>query len=301
MKFLVVGHFAVDTFHLPGEKQKVQFGGIFHAVAALSSVAGAGDTITPVFGVNREQLADVVAELAKFKNVDSAGVFPSEEPTNTVHFNEGPGGKAVQCSPTIMRPIPFIAMKKFAGANGILINMASGADITLETLDYLRLEARGSGTILFDFHNLTLGLNGKRERVRRPLDTWRRWAFMNDIVQLNEDELNGLPIEKLREEQTVGHLMTLGVKHVIVTRGKNGATVYSSEHKHVHRDDVPGVAGVTGDSVPGCGDAFGAAMLAKYVETRDAVQSATFANTVAAAKAAGRDPFPVQSLKESRP
>jgi sugar/nucleoside kinase (ribokinase family) len=300
MKFLVVGHFAIDIVHLPDGKERAQFGGIFNSVAALSSAVKPSDTIVPVFGVNRDQFSGVVAELGKLQNVDPAAVYASDEPTNTVHVTGGEGGAATLCSPTIMQPIPFAAMKKFVGANAILINMASGSDITLETMDHIRLEARGSGTILFDFHNLTLGVNSKRERVRQPLDTWRRWAFMNDIVQLNEEEIGGLAIETLTEEQTVGHLMTLGVKHVVVTRGQNGAAVYSSEHKHVHRNDIPGLPGSGDESAVGSGDVFGAAMLAKYAETRDAVQSATFANATAAAKVSGGNGARVEQMKGSR-
>ncbi len=289
MKFLVVGHFAIDVFH--AEADRAQFGGVFNSVATLSSVVKSPDTIIPVFGVHRDHFPEVMEALEKLDHVDPSAVFQSDEPTNMVHFMAGTG---TVCSPTIMQPIPFAAMKKFVGANAILINMTSGSDITLETMDHIRLEARGSGAILFDFHNLTLGINEKRERTRQPLDTWRRWAFMNDIVQLNEAEIGGLAVEKLTEEQTVGHLMTLGVKHVVVTRGKNGVTVYTSEHKHVHRNDIPGIPGVVSEHVVGSGDAFGAAMLAKYAETRDALQSATFANAAAAAMVSGRNGAPIQ-------
>jgi sugar/nucleoside kinase (ribokinase family) len=301
MKFLVVGHFAVDVIHQPEGKEDEQYGGIYHAVAALSALSTGNDRILPVFGVNREQHGEIIAALERLPNVDPAGVYPSDEPTHRVHTTPDANGSVTLCAQDIMKPISFEVLRKYLSVDGVLVNMISGFDISLETLDHLRMEIRGERIpLLFDYHNLTRGLTARHERFRRPLENWRRWAFMADIVQLNQEEIAGLPVEKLSEQQTVGHLLTLGVRGVAVTRGSNGATLFHSEHKHVHRTDIPGVpAANPAPGIIGCGDVFGAAMLAKYVRTGDLVTSAEFANSVAAARAAGRDYDHFASLREA--
>jgi len=67
--------------------------------------------------------------------------------------------------------------------------MLSGKDITVETIDEIRLEVRGKKIpIHLDMHCLTIGVNDDGTRVRNPMADWRRWCFMIDSVQMNEEE-----------------------------------------------------------------------------------------------------------------
>jgi sugar/nucleoside kinase (ribokinase family) len=301
MKFLVVGHFAIDVIHRPDGKEDEQYGGIYNAIATLSSLSNGNDRILPVFGVHRDEHSAIVAALERLRNVDPAGVFPTDEPTHRIHTSAGADGSVTVCAQDIMKSIPFESLQKYFSVDGILVNMISGFDVSLETLDNLRMEIRGDKIpLLFDYHNLTRGLTAKHERYRRPLEDWRRWAFMVDIVQLNEEEIAGMTLEKLPEEQAVGHLLTLGVKGVAVTRGSNGATLFHSEHKHVHRSDIAGVPANPDAGVIGCGDVFGAAMLFRYVRSGDLIQSAEFANAVASARAAGKEYDQIATLREKK-
>jgi len=172
-------------------------------------------------------------------------------------------------------PIPFSRIKPHLGADGILLNMVSGNDITLDTLDELRMAVRPRAVpIHFDYHNLTLGSGEGGKRQRRPLEEWRRWAFMLDTVQLNEEEIAGLTIERMTEQQTAGHLLTLGVKGVLVTKRERGVTVYRNERKHVMRQDIAVNDGT--DLIPsvGHGDVFGASFLYHYLSLADLLASA---------------------------
>jgi sugar/nucleoside kinase (ribokinase family) len=283
MKFLVVGHFCFDVLH-PGDGTEVErYGGIYNAVAALATLVEQSDAVSPVFGVNRGDYQRVVEHLHEIPNVDTSGIFKFEEPTNRVHVYLNKQEQVV-CSKDIARPIPYEKIRRHLSVDGVLVNMVSGFDITLETLDHIRLAIRSHNIPLhFDYHNLTLGVNEHHERFRRPLDDWRRWAFMDDTVQLNEEEIGGLTVERSSEKQTVGHLLTLGVKGVVVTRGEGGATLYYDEHKKVIRKDVDGIKSESSGSHSGSGDMFGAAFLFKYLKGKDLQAAAEFANGFAAA------------------
>jgi sugar/nucleoside kinase (ribokinase family) len=183
--------------------------------------------------------------------------------------------------------IPFERIKKFLGADSIIVNMASGFDITLETLDVIRMEVRPRSTpIHFDYHNLSMGVSGESERFRRPIPDWRRWAFMNASVQLNEAEALGLALEKLTEPQIVGHFLTLGVHGVLITRGAGGSSVFTSEHKKVLRRDFLAEGSASGHDMTGLGDIFGAAFAFQYAQKADMVAAAEFANLFAGMAAA---------------
>jgi sugar/nucleoside kinase (ribokinase family) len=223
-----------------------------------------------------------MAELERLPAVETSGIYVSEEPTNTVHYYRD-GQTIAECPREIAQPISFERIRRNLGVDGILVNMVSGFDMTIETLDQIRMAVRGSTIPMhFDYHNLTLGIGPDHRRYRRPIPEWRRWAFMMDIVQLNEIEVAGLTMEDLPEDKTVGHLLTLGVKGVVVTRGQRGGTVYHNEHKCVVREDVAGVA-VDGDTdAVGSGDVFGAAFHYRYVKTPELLAAAELANRAAA-------------------
>jgi len=291
MKLLVLGHLCVDGVHRGGKLIRERWGGIANAVAALGGLASPGDTIVPVCGVGGTEREAFLGWLGGFSAVDPAGVFPLEGPTNRIDLYEGPGAKDVACAQSVAPPVPYERIRKHLTADGILINMFSGADITIETLDQIRMEIRSRETpVHFDYHNLTTGISPERERVRRPLEDWRRWAFMLHSVQMNEEEAAGLALDRLTEDQLTGHLLTLGTGGVLITRGARGATLFTSEHKKIIRQDVPCAPVAGADTVIGLGDVFGAAFIHRYLATRDMGLAAAFAAGTAAAAAQAPDP-----------
>ncbi len=285
MKFLVVGHLCLDVIH-PIEGPEVEsYGGIYYSVGTLAALLDKSDRVFPVFGVNRDDYQVLIDHLSQFPNIDTSGIFKFDEPTNAVHLYYRDVQARIECSKDIARPIPFEEIRPHLSVDGVLVNMISGFDVEVETLDLMRMAVRSQNIpIHFDYHSLTLGIDEKYERFRRPVEDWRRWAFMIDAVQLNEEEIAGLSVEKLTEQQTVGHLLTLSTKGVLVTRGERGASLFCNDHKHVVRKDIVGVNVERARDTTGCGDVFGAAFLYHYVKTGDLLASTEFANRVAASK-----------------
>jgi sugar/nucleoside kinase (ribokinase family) len=108
---------------------------------------------------------------------------------------------------------------------------------------------------------------------------------MIHAAQVNEEEAAILTSDKLDEESLAKHTLALNTGVLLVTRGERGCTAFIDDHKHIRRVDEPGIP-VEGTSDPtGCGDVFGAAYCAHYVNTKDAVSSAAFANKIASLNA----------------
>jgi sugar/nucleoside kinase (ribokinase family) len=276
MRLLVLGHLSLDVFHPAQGNEVEEAGGIFRAVAALSSLCGKNDRIVPVAGVGTKEYAQWLARFEALPGVDTDGIYRHNVPVHKVHYYFREPQEFVECAKELAPPIPFPRIKPHLDVDGVLINMASGVDIALETLDEIRMAVRTEGVpIHLDYHNLTTGVNDRFERVRRPLVEWRRWAFMLETVQCNEEEIAGLTLEGLPESSTVGHMMTLGVKGVLVTRGAHGVTVYTSQHKKLLREDVPVPEVSTNGSAIGFGDVFGAAFWFHYRKSRDLLGSVT--------------------------
>src|SRR5512140_3553434 len=183
MKFLLLGHFCFDVSHPHHGAEQVRYGGIYHALATMASIMEKGDTAIPVFGLGKGEYDQVIDNLSRLPNVSTEGIFKLQGPANRVHFYASPDHPPVECSIDIAPPIPYEKIRRYLSVNGVLINMASGMDVTLETLDHIRMAIRDHKISLhFDYHNLTLGIGEEHQRYRRPVEDWRRWAFMTDTV-----------------------------------------------------------------------------------------------------------------------
>ncbi|MCX6143483.1 MAG: carbohydrate kinase family protein [Ignavibacteriales bacterium] len=301
-KVTVIGHLARDVYHLMNDdKEEVveTLGGIFYSLAALSFSLAPEDKIFPVFGIHEDEYDKIIELLQHLGNVDPKGVYRTKEKTNEVHFFSNPAGGRTECSKHIASPIPFSKIKPFLDVDGVLINMASGFDILLETLDTIRMNVREDGIpIHFDFHSLTLGVDDEQTRYRRPLSDWRRWCFMLHSIQLSEPEAAGLTAERYDEAMLINQLMPLMVSGLVITRGEGGATLIRQEHKKLFRHDIPGIGVSAVVDTVGCGDVFGAAFFAEFLKSKDLVKAAEAGNKAASFKSTFRGPDGLESLRQ---
>jgi len=291
MTITVVGHLSIDEVHglanaHGGGPLRSDFGGIYFSLISLASLMKQGDTVHPVFGVGDKEYEDLKKKLDKHPVIDSSGIFKFKGSTNRVlHFPGSDSQSRVECSKHISDPIPYSRIKPYLDCDGVLINMVSGFDITLETLDSIRMAVRDSRTpIHFDFHSLTLGIDQEYKRFRRPLTDWRRWCFMINSIQMTQEEALGLSAERYDEPTLINQLMPLMVNALIITRGEQGVTAILQNNKKLTRHDVPGLAIAPAIDSMGCGDIFGAAFLYQYLQTKNYNEATEFSNHVAGIK-----------------
>jgi sugar/nucleoside kinase (ribokinase family) len=302
MIITVIGHLCKDIIHLPDEKETQQesFGGILYTVLTLANLMSDKDRIQPVFGVGQADYELLIEQIKQYKNIDTSGIFKIKGPTNQVHlFCQKDAQSRIECSKNISAPIPFNRIKSYLDGDAVIINMISGSDITLETLDYIRMEIRErSIPIHFDFHSLTLGIDQDFKRFHRPLTDWRRWCFMLNSIQMSEEEALGLSTERYDETSLTNHLMTLMVEILLITRSGRGATIIKQDiHKKLTRKDIDGVSLGTAVDTTGCGDVFGAAFLYQYLKCKDSFTAAEFANKAAAFNATLRNAQELDGLR----
>jgi sugar/nucleoside kinase (ribokinase family) len=295
MNILVIGHLCYDEIHLPNRETLTTLGGIYYSVGTLGALAGGNHKIIPVFGVGEDRKDELFNRLAEFPNVSTEGIYTLDGPTNTVKLFYEDDKERIECSEQIAPPIPVSAVQPYVKRSDIiLINMVSGFDITFDIL-YMINERRSSRNVpvYLDIHSMTLGVDEKNKRFRRPVMDWRRWVFHTNIVQMNELEAATLTIERLNEEQLAKIMMTLGPTAMLVTRAERGVGVYEADKKKVLHTEIPGIKVSNGGNhspgafrpdPTGCGDVFGAAFVFHYAQTGESVASAQFANRIAARK-----------------
>lgn len=287
MIITVIGHLCLDVIRHGDGSETRGYGGIFFSVATLANLLSPRDTVRPVFGVGKAEYDDLLERLALYPNVDTSGIFRLPGQTNQVTLTYTDNENRVERSEFIADPIPWKRIRSLVnGADMVLVNMISGLDITLETLDEIRMAVRDDRVpIYLDVHSLTLGINPDFTRFHRPVETWRRWLFMLHGIHLNEEEAAVLPPERFDEETLANHVLALNTKTLHITRGERGCTAYVDDRKHIRRLDIPGIATETRVDPTGCGDVFVAAYCARFMKAKDIPAAVEFANRVAAQKA----------------
>jgi sugar/nucleoside kinase (ribokinase family) len=291
----------MDVIHHADNTETQSYGGIFFSVATLANLLSESDTIVPVFGVGDKEYEELTERLKQYPNVDTSGIFKFSGPTNQVHLYYNGSDERTECSKHISEPIPWKKIKSKLAVDMVLLNMVSGFDVTLETLDEIRMELRDDHIPLYmDVHSLSLGIREDFTRVRRPLDAWRRWLFMLHGVQMNEQEAAGLTAENFDETTLAKQILALNTKVLALTRGERGYTSFIDDRKHIKYVDGEGITPELAKDSTGCGDVFAAAYCAKYLYSKNIQESLEFANKVAAKKAQHPGSLEIDVLKEFR-
>ncbi len=301
MDITVIGHICLDVIHNKDGEKTDSYGGIFYTIATLANLLGNYDKIYPVFGIGSKDYQSLIDRLGIYKNVDVSGIYKYDGLTNHVHLIYNNDTQRIECSKNISPPIPYKKIKPYLDTNMVLINMVSGFDITLETLDEIRMAVREEGIpIYFDLHSLSLGINEDGQRYKRPLVDWRRWFFMLNTVQMNEEETKGLILDNSEEDYLIKQITALNTENVIITRSSKGCSIYWDDHKKTNRHDIAGEKIDKALDSTGCGDVFGAAYCAKFLKSKNKLEAVEFANKVAAFNAQYNGSIEIDTLNQFR-
>lgn len=259
MKLLIIGHSVFDTIESNGKLTKGA-GGIYYTISALNRIKSSDDKIflcsqydDTTYRHFKDQF-DLVEKdfLRKVKKIPR------------VHLNLNKERERHESYENISTSLDldYHQLNQF---DGILINMITGFDISLDQLELIRNNF--SGIIYIDIHTLSRGLEQNFKRNFRLIPEFSEWANKLDIIQANENEIFTLS-EKKTEKEIVRELFLSGVKIVCITKGERGAIAYFNDKKQqlsfcVNTTKIENVNAV------GCGDVFGAVFFYNYIKTKD--------------------------------
>lgn len=161
--------------------------------------------------------------------------------------------------------------------DALYLNFISGFEMELGTAQALRQAYHGP--IYADLHSLFLAMPPDGLRVLRPLADPEAWFRCFDVVQLNEEELGQLNLEPMA---LAAMALSAGVKLLVVTLGARGVVYFAAPGFNGWPDGLAGGAVAVPASLPirtalvpapsveaidptGCGDVFGAALMARLM------------------------------------
>jgi sugar/nucleoside kinase (ribokinase family) len=269
MKILVIGQ-SLEDHIIYREKETVKPGGIFYTVLGLKSFIETGDNILLLTSVDRSYLK-LFSPI--YDNIEKS-YFNYIDKIPQVFLNISEENERDECYSLVNQNLSLENIKDYSAFNGVMINMITGFDITLNQLKEIRSKFKKD--IFFDVHTLSRGLDNNGNREFRTIPDFEKWAANLDIIQVNETEYSCL-FPNGDKEYTIQKLFAAGIKILIVTKGKIGARVYYKIKDEIVSSFVSSTKVETKNKV-GCGDIFGAVFFYNYIKYHDINKALILAN-----------------------
>ncbi|MFQ5704583.1 MAG: carbohydrate kinase family protein [Gemmatimonadales bacterium] len=291
----VVGTMVWDTIYGRGsELEPVQeWGGISYALSALEAALPGDWEIVPLIKVGADLADRANRFLSSLTRRAGAGRFLEVPgPNNRVTIRYRDNDRRTECLSGGVPPWSWQELGPMVrDLDALYINFISGFEMPRQTA--LHLRHGFSGPIYADLHSLFLGVNRDGLREPQTLVDIASWFSCFDVVQLNEDEMKlagGDPME------IAAHALSNGVRLLIVTLGPSGAVYFALDpftflgqsEPEGHGSGPIGTARVPAAAAPeeldptGCGDVFGATVVASLVLGMDVEAAIGRANQYAA-------------------
>ena len=271
MKLLIIGHSVLD-FIQSDETLKIRAGGIYYTISLLNRLKSDQDKIFLCSQYDDETYQYFKSEFEQINN----NYLVRVDAIPKVHLNLFKDKERHEKYENITNNLltDFHNLNQF---DGILINMITGFDITLNQLIEIRKDYKG--LIFIDVHTLSRGLDEGYKRNFRLIPDFDKWAKCLDIIQVNQRELFTLYRNK-NEIQIVEEMFNSGVKMVCVTKGDLGAKVYFINSSEIISYFIA-ARKINNPNIIGCGDVFGASFFYSYIRNKNEMDSLSYAVSTA--------------------
>lgn len=307
MKLGVIGEPCIDYIHRGSTAKDKQLGGILYSITSLVVISGKDDEVYPIMNLGNDEFDFVTSFLSKFKNIKHDFINRSEHKTRVVNLyyknlqDDSESGikktydrEENSTEPTLPVEYDFIS-KALPVLDGLLVNMVSGADLTLDALKKTRENFQGY--IHMDLHNVVMDTKTDGRRLQSPVKDWEDWCSQSDTLQMNESEISVMHSEKMNEYETTDKILSGGkTKALVITRGKSGVSLYcrveknNSGEKYFELDkiDLPAIERNDFKDSTGCGDVFASCFFYKNMvhSDTDFHASLNYANKMASINSA---------------
>jgi hypothetical protein len=272
----VVGSMVWDTIYDrdPAQRAVEEWGGISYSLAALDATLAPEWEIVPLVKVGRDLAGRANEFLHSLqRTAPGARFLEVPAPNNQVTLRYAESERRCEQMSGGVPPWTWPELGPMVrDLDAVYVNFISGYEMDLTTAQLLRHGFRG--LLYADLHSLFLGQEPDGTRVPQPLPNAPAWFGCFDVVQLNQDEMRHLGEDPL---MVAAAALNQGCKTLVVTLGSLGAAYFTGRPVRTARIPAAGGA-LTGGDPTGCGDVFGAAVVAALLagaDVEDAVRLGT--------------------------
>jgi hypothetical protein len=212
LKLAVIGEPCMDYIYRGTKAATRQMGGILYSIVSLAVISSGNAEIYPVMNLGEDEFEYVTGFLREFPNIRHDLINKTSHKTRVVNLFYKDKDSILNLSakktydreesstePTL--PIEYEQIKsRLGGFDGLLINMVSGIDLTLDALHEIR--ENFSGYIHMDLHNLVMQTFPDGSRKQMPVYDWKKWVECCNTLQMNESEISVLTGDNVTEYDT---------------------------------------------------------------------------------------------------
>lgn len=273
MKILLIGHSIIDHLNDNGQ---IKPGGVYYSVLGFLSSFNPKDQLVLITGKNQkyDELFNPLYSKVDLTLSEKIDEFPE------VFLYTSCEKERTEVYKNISGKLNLDNINNFSCYDGIMINMITGFDISLDQLKWIRNQY--SGFIYMDIHSLSRGIDESGNREFRLIPHIEDWLSCIDILQCNETELKTI-CDLESEEANANWILNNGVNTVIITKAQNGVLLFSKS-KREGKIVLNGEKIISKNKI-GCGDIFGATFFYSYIGDNDnkiSLDNANHAGAVAA-------------------
>lgn len=281
---IVVGHVAIDVNVMPwGVIENVLGGAPTYAGLALLALRKNVGIVSKVGADFPDKFPPLYSKLG----LDTEGILVTGEHTTTFENTYDEAGNREQvCKHITIKMSSGDIPRAYQGAKGFYVSPI----VDEVTADVLKSIKRKENTIMFDPQGLFRKISGEGKVKIQPRKDLGDFLKYVDIVKVGREEAQAL---KDDTRKILEDLRGMGPKIAILTRGEKPCAMLSDEGF----SEIKSLK-VDAKDLTGAGDVFGAAFLARYLDTRDVVKSAKFASVAAGLKIRYKGPTGFPSEKE---
>jgi pfkB family carbohydrate kinase len=277
MRIGILGQPCIDEIIHPSTNDIHQaLGGILYSFAAMERLMREAKrgSFVPMswFSVPDRPLLDPLIDT--FRCMESqSGFWPIKVQTNRVQLVYCENGDRTEHCPHILPSLTATEINSaiLESLDGLFVNMISGFDVGIETLETALHGSKKKPFVHIDIHALVLGPLSERDdnapfgggREPRGVKEWKRWLALADSVQMNELEARWFADPEIQSEQELLKYILLSnqfpkLRYLILTRAERGATLFDFENEMVYNALPPTIEVI---ETTGSGDVFGSAFV----------------------------------------
>lgn len=279
MRVGVIGSFVWDVIYGrdPRRDPVEEWGGITYALSAFDAALPESWQVVPLAKVG----ADLWPRAREFVNGlrrIAPDAMPIEVPdaNNRVRLEYATDELRSEILRGGVPPWTWVGLRPLLrDLDALYINLISGFELDLETLQLIRAHFRGP--IYVDLHSLLLGIQPDGTRFPQAIQNPSAWFACADLLQVNEQEMSMMAPDPMA---LAAAAMQAGVQSLLVTLGKRGV-VYVVAPGFDRLDDlrrstelrtgavktalVPAELVEASGDPTGCGDVFGATYFSRLL------------------------------------
>jgi len=278
----ILGTLTRDTTVYADGSRSENLGGLFYSLATLAHLFAGTARLRVVANLGADFDAMARAALETL-GVDATLVRTVPESNNHVFLTY----RDLDTRDEVLQGrVPPVAPDLLAGARDagfLIVNLTSGRDVTLATLQEFRRQF--TGVVQLDVHSLTLDFEPDGHRVLRLPAEWEAWFACADWVQMNETEARLLSGGEA-PAAFARRALALGPRGIVVTLGAQGSVAAWRDGDRIEEIAVAAPFEPRPAYPTGCGDVYGATFayaLLSGATLRLAVELATAVATTKAA------------------